>query len=369
MKYNWQQPDWPNFKYNLKDKDIEDVLFTFAERAGRVGGLLEGLPEGTQTETMIDMMVAEAIKTSEIEGEYLSRQDVMSSIRNNLGLGQKTPQSHDKRAEGVAELMIDARNSFAEDLTKEKLFTWHCMVMKGSKRIKAGEWRTHKEPMRVISGPIGKEKVHFEAPPSSQVPKEMKGFIRWFNETSPGGKNEIKKPVVRSAIAHLYFETIHPFEDGNGRIGRSLSEKALSQGIGRPVIMSLSKTIEANKKDYYDALKEGQQSNEITSWIAYFANVVLTAQIQAEEEINFTLRKAKFFDRFQSQLNARQLKVIKRMLEEGPKGFKGGMSPKKYIAITQTSKATATRDLQDLVGKRILIPYGAGRSTGYEINI
>lgn len=366
MKYNWQQPDWPNFKYDLKD--IEDVLFAFAERAGRVGGLLAGLPEGTQTETMIDMMVAEAIKTSEIEGEYLSRQDVMSSIRNNLGL-QKTPQSHDERAEGAAELMVDVRNSFSENLTKAKLFSWHRMVMKGSKRIKAGKWRTHKEPMQVISGPIGKEKVHFEAPPSSQVPKEMKGFIKWFNETGLGGKNEIKKPVVRSAIAHLYFETIHPFEDGNGRIGRSLSEKALSQGMGRPVLMSLSKTIEANKKAYYQALKEGQKSNEITTWITYFANVVLTAQIQAEEEIDFTLRKTKFFDRFQSQLNERQLKVIKRILEEGARGFTGGMSAKKYIAITQTSKATATRDLQGLVEKNIFIPSGAGRSARYEINM
>lgn len=367
MDYNWQQPDWPDFTYDLKG--IEDVLFSFAERAGRVGGLLEGLPEVAQTETMIDMMVAEAIKTSEIEGEYLNRQDVMSSIRNNLGLGSKTPHSHDKRAEGVAELMVDVRSSFAEDLTKEKLFSWHCMVMKGSKRINAGKWRAHKEPMQVISGPIGKEKVHFEAPPSSQVPNEMKGFIRWFNETGPAGKNEIKKPVVRSAIAHLYFETIHPFEDGNGRIGRSLSEKALSQGLGRPVLMSLSKTIEASKKAYYDALKAGQRSNEITSWINYFANVVLEAQIQTEKEIDFTLRKAKYFDRFQGQLNERQMKVLRRILEEGAKGFTGGMSARKYIAITQTSKATATRDLQDLVERGIFIPSGAGRSVRYEIKM
>lgn len=367
MEYNWQQPDWPNFTYDLKG--IEDVLFSFAERAGRVGGLLEGLPESAQTETMIAMMVAEAIKTSEIEGEYLNRQDVMSSIRNNLGLGPKTPHSHDKRAEGVAELIVDARSSFAEDLTKEKLFSWHCMVMKGSERIEAGKWRTHKEPMQVISGPIGKEKVHFEAPPSSQVSKQMKGFIRWFNETGTGGKNAIKKPVVRSAIAHLYFETIHPFEDGNGRIGRSLSEKTLSQGLGRPVLMSLSKTIEANKKAYYDALKEGQRSNEITSWINYFAHVVLEAQIQAEKEIDFTLRKTKFFDRFQSQLNERQMKVLKRMLEKGAKGFTGGMSARKYIAITQTSKATATRDLQDLVERGIFFPSGAGRNVRYEIKM
>lgn len=366
MTYNWQQPDWPHFNYVLKD--IEDVLFAFAERAGRVGGLLEGLPEETKTEAVIDIMVSEAIKTSEIEGEYLHRQDVLSSIRNNLGLGN-APQPHDKRAEGIGELMIDVRKSYAEDLTKEKLFSWHCMVMKGSKKNKTGRLRTHKEPMQVISGPPGRGKIHFEAPPSSQVPKEMKGFIKWFNETAPGKKVEIKKPIVRSAIAHLYFETIHPFEDGNGRVGRALSEKALSQGMGRPILLSLSKTIEAEKKEYYEALKEGQRSNEITPWITFFANRALAAQIQAEEEIDFTLRKTKFFDRFQSELNERQLKVIKRMLEEGSKGFTGGMSAKNYISITQTSKATATRDLQDLADKGIFIPSGAGRSTRYEINM
>jgi len=366
MIYNWQQSDWPNFRYDLKD--IEDVLFTFAERAGRVEGLLEGLPEDTKTEAMIDIMVAEAIKTSEIEGEYLSREDVMSSIRNNLGLGN-VPQPHDKRAEGMGELMIDIRKTYAEDLTKEKLFSWHCMIMRGSKRIKAGKWRAHKEPMQVISGPIGKEKVHFEAPPSSQVAKEMKGFIKWFNETSPGKKAEIKIPNVRSAITHLYFETIHPFEDGNGRIGRALSEKTLSQGIGRPILLSLSKTIEANKKEYYDALKEGQRSNEITPWINYFTKTTLAAQIQVEEEIEFTLRKTKLFDRFKDELNERQLKVIKRMLDEGTKGFTGGMSTKNYISITQTSKATATRDLQDLVDKGVFIPSGAGRNTRYAINM
>jgi Fic family protein len=366
MTYNWQQSDWPHFKYDLKE--IEFVLYAFAERVGRVGGLLEGLPEDDRNEAMIDIMVAEAIKTSEIEGEYLSRQDVMSSIRNNLGLGH-APQSHDKRAQGIAELMIDVRNSYAGKLTKAKLLSWHVMVMKGTRRVKAGQWRTHKEPMQVISGPIGKEKIHFTAPPSQIVPKEMTAFVKWFNDSAPGGKNEIRKAIVRSAIAHLYFETIHPFEDGNGRAGRALSEKALSQGMGRPVLMSLSKTIEANKKNYYDALKEGQRSNEITPWITYFANMVLASQIQAEEEIDFTLRKTRFFDKFQNILNERQVKVIKRMLEEGPKGFNGGISAKKYMAITHTSKPTATRDLQDLEEKGIFTTSGGGRSTRYEMNI
>ena len=366
MKYNWQRSDWPKFKYNLNE--VEGVLFAFAERAGKVDGLLEGLPETAKTEAMIDLMVSEAIKTSEIEGEYLSREDVLSSIRNNLGLASSA-QPRDQRAEGISELMIDVRNSFSEKLTKAKLFSWHGMVMKGNQRIKSSKWRTHKESMQVVSGPVGKVKVHFEAPPSERVPNEMKQFIQWFNETAPGGKNEIKKPVVRSAIAHLYFETIHPFEDGNGRVGRALSEKALSQGLGRPVLMSLSKTIEASKKEYYSALKEGQQSNEITLWINYFANTVLSAQTQAEKEIDFTLRKTRFFDRYRSELNARQLKVIQRMLEEGTKGFTGGMSAKKYMAITGTSKATATRDLKELTDQRIFILSGGGRSTRYEIKL
>jgi Fic family protein len=366
MKYNWQRSDWPKFNYNLKE--VEDVLFAFAERAGKVDGLLEGLPEAAKTEAMIDLMVSEAIKTSEIEGEYLSREDVLSSIRNNLGLAPSS-QPRDQRAKGISELMIDVRNSFAEKLTKAKLFSWHGMVMKGNQRIKTSKWRTHNEPMQVISGPVGKVKVHFEAPPSKRVPEEMKKFIQWFNETAPGGKNEINKPVVRSAIAHLYFETIHPFEDGNGRVGRALSEKALSQGLDRPVMMSLSNTIEAGKKEYYSALKEGQRSNDITSWINYFSNTVLAAQIQAEKEIDFTLRKTRFFDRYRSDLNVRQLKVVQRMLEEGTKGFAGSMSAKNYMAITGTSKATATRDLKELTDQGVFVLSGGGRSTRYEIKL
>ncbi|MFQ5544318.1 MAG: Fic family protein [Nitrospiria bacterium] len=366
MTYNWQQSDWAEFKYDLSD--VEDVLFALAEKGGRVSGLLKGLPEDRQTETVIEMMVAEAIKTSEIEGETLSRKDVMSSIKNNLGF-KNIAKVQDKKAEGAAELMIDVRESYAEDLSKEKLFSWHRMIMKGSWGSKAGDWRSHKEPMQVVSGPIGKEKIHFEAPPSSRVPDEMNNFIAWFNNTGPNGKNQIKKPAVRSAIAHLYFESIHPFEDGNGRIGRAISEKALSQGVGRPILLSLSRSIEARRNAYYDALQAGQRSNKITPWVTYFVKMILESQIQAEEEIAFTLKKTKFFDRFRGQLNERQHRVARRMLEEGPKGFKGGMSTKKYVSITHTSKATATRDLQNLVEKGVFISSGRGRSTRYEVNL
>ncbi len=367
MNYNWQRSDWPQFKYDLKN--IEDLLFSFAEKEGHVSGILKALPEDTQTEAIIDMMVAEAIKTSEIEGEYLSRSDVMSSIKNNLGLNQHPERITDKKAQGAAELMIDVRNSVSETLTEEKLFAWHAMIMKGNSTHKIGAWRTHEEPMQVVSGAIGKWKVHFEAPPSAQVPQEMKRFLQWFNDTQPGGPMEIRKSPVRSAIAHLYFETIHPFEDGNGRIGRALSEKALSQGVGRPILLSLSKTIEGRKNAYYDALKDAQKSLEITPWIHYFVAMTLDAQMEAGEQIDFTLKKTKFIARFQNQLNDRQLRVIRRMLEEGPKGFEGGMSPKKYITITGTSKPTATRDLQELVEKGAVVSLGAGRGRNYQIKL
>jgi len=367
MRYNWQRSDWPQFRYHLKD--IEDLLLSFAEKEGHVSGILKALPEDTQTETIIDMMVAEAIKTSEIEGEYLSRSDVMSSIKNNLGLNQHPERITDTKAQGAAELMIDVRKSVSETLTEEKLFSWHTMIMKGNTKHEIGGWRTHEEPMQVVSGAIGNWKVHFEAPPSARVPQNMTQFIQWFNDTRPGGPREIRKSPVRSAIAHLYFETIHPFEDGNGRIGRALSEKVLSQGVGRPILLSLSKTIETGKHAYYDALKAAQTSLDITLWIHYFVSMILDAQTEAGEQIDFTLKKTKFFARFQHQLNDRQHRVIRRMLEEGLKGFEGGMSPKKYIVITGTSKPTATRDLQELVEKGALIALGAGRGRNYQINL
>jgi Fic family protein len=366
--YNWQQKDWPLFHFSLES--VEDELLAFAEKLGRVSGIVESLPEETRQETIVDMILAEAIKTSEIEGEYPSRKDVLSSIRKNLGLHHSPDLIKDKSASGLGELMINVRNSFKETLTEQKLKDWHRMLMGANKRITVGAWRSHEEPMQVVSGAVGKEKIHFEAPPSSQVPKEMKAFIKWFNDTSPGGKLEIKKAPVRSAIAHLYFETIHPFEDGNGRIGRAIAEKALSQTIGRPVVLSLSRALESKKSDYYASLEKAQRSNEITSWVEYFVKTLLAAQTEAEAQIEFTLKKTKFFDHFKNQLNERQLLAIKRMLEEGIKSFEGGMNARKYMSITKTSKATATRDMQQLVEIGAFIPTGkGGRSTSYQVNI
>lgn len=367
MFYNWQQSDWPEFRYDTAG--IAEALLAIAQETGHVSGLLKGLPEDVRTETILDLMVTEAVKTSEIEGEYISRADVMSSIRNQLGLNPVPEQIRDRRAKGAAALMLAVREHYAAPLTETMLFDWHKMLMEGERQITIGAWRTHAEPMQVISDLMHKPTVHFEAPPSGRVPEEMARFIAWFNATENGKPQAIAAAPVRAALAHLYFETIHPFEDGNGRIGRAISEKALAQGLKRPALLSLSKAIEANKKTYYAAIQQAQTSNEVSAWIEYFVKTVLEAQEDAGRLITFVLQKARFFDRYQLHLNERQLKVIRRMLDEEVQGFEGGMSAKKYVSLTAASKATATRDLQHLAEIGAFIPMGGGRSVRYEINL
>ena len=362
MRYIWQREDWPLFEYDLSS--VEADLSLFSQKMGQTNGLLEGLTDDERKSSLLDLMVAEAVKTSEIEGEMVSRRDVMSSIRNNLGFNPVVERVQDQRAEGVAELILDGRDTFTDPLSEEVLMRWHRMLMKGhdtsDDRLLVGAWRTHPEAMQVISGPVGREKVHFEAPPSERVPAEMAGFLKWFNEAQTS-------PLIRSALAHLYFETIHPFEDGNGRIGRAISEKALSQGFGQPVLLSLSRVIEANRSAYYDALQAAQSKHRVNEWVTYFVAIVLEAQNEAEEQIRFTLKKAKFFNKYENALNERQVHVVRRILEEGPKGFQGGMNARKYQSLTKASKATATRDLQDLADRGIFTKIGGGRSTRYEV--
>jgi len=365
-RFNWQQKEWPDFKFDISN--VEKILYAFYERVGSVSGMLKALPDDLQMETLIEIMVAEAIKTSEIEGEFLSRKDVVSSIKKNLGL-VTLDENKDARAAGISLLMINVRNTFSDPMSESTLFDWHTMLMSGAKDVEIGKWRTHKEPMQVISGALGKQKVHFEAPPSDIVPKEMTNFIKWFNDTAPGSKKEIRHAPIRVAISHLYFESIHPFEDGNGRIGRAIAEKALSQGIGRPIMLSLSKIIESNKKKYYAELEKAQPSMEIDSWVNYFIETIIEAQADSENLIDFTLKKVKFFDRFRDLLNERQLKVIKRVLDEGPEGFIGGLNAGKYGSIGKVSKATATRDLQYLLDIKAIIVSGGGRSTSYYVSI
>jgi len=341
----------------------------FMQQDGQLTGMLTAMPDESNIEALLNLMVSEAIKTSEIEGEVLDHEDVVSSIRNNLGLDTPYKRKHDPMATGVGDLMNDVRSSFDQPLTEQKLLAWHRMLLESQKDIADGQWRTHKDSMQIVSGALGKEKIHFEAPPSSRVLEEMTNFIAWFNATGPNGKRAIKHAPIRAAIAHLYFESIHPFEDGNGRIGRAIAEKALSQTLGHPVLLSLSTAIERNKKLYYGALEKAQISNEITGWLIYFLNLITEAQENSRQMINFVLRKSQFYITYKEMLNERQLKVVNRMLEEGPLGFDGGVNTRKYIAISHTSKATATRDLQQLVSVGAFITVGKARGTRYQLNI
>lgn len=363
MTFNWQQSDWPHFRYDLAGVDAD--LLDFAGQVGQVTGLLKALPAPDRDEALVQLMITEAMKTSEIEGQYLSRPDVMSSVRHHLGLAPPPRTAPDRASAGAAELMVAVRETWDASLDDATLFAWHQKLMPSDSRVLRGAWRTHAEPMQVISGAIGKERLHFEAPPSAQVPVEMARFIDWFN----GSRGTIAGPPVRAAITHLYFESIHPFEDGNGRIGRALAEKALSQELGRPAMLSLSRTIEARRRDYYEALERAQRSNEITPWVQYFVATVLAAQRDAETLVTFVLNQARFFDRHRDLLNERQTRTIRRMLEAGPDGFTGGMNARKYVSLHQVSKATATRDLQALAEIGAFRPIGAGRNARYELNL
>jgi Fic family protein len=263
-------------------------------------------------------------------------------------------------------MMLDLYRNFIEPIDEATLFTWHTMLLEGNRSIETiGAWRRHQDAMQIVSGPDYKRKVHFEAPPSKAVPAEMKAFFKWFNATAPKGKTPLPA-MVRAGIAHLYFESIHPFEDGNGRIGRAIAEKALAQSLGQPTLIALAYAIERKRKDYYAALeRNNKDALEITDWLKYFARTVLEAQDITMRRVEFYLAKAKFYERFKDQLNARQDKVIARMFREGIDGFKGGLSAENYISITGTSRATATRDLQDLVEKRALTRTGSLRHTRY----
>lgn len=367
MAYNWQLADWPNFRYHITPR-TEEILLEFAQETGYVSGLLQALPDNLQVDTLVNVMVAEAIKTSWIEGEYLSRPDVMSSVRNHLGLSIKKEPVADRMANGVGEMMVAVRNSYSAPISRDTLFEWHNMLLGGTHRITTGIWRSHAEPMQVVSGALGKEKVHFEAPPSTRVTTEMVQFIHWFNNTAPGGNAPLKNAPVRAAIAHLYFESIHPFEDGNGRMGRAIAEKAISQTLGRPVLLSLSQVIEADKNAYYHALEDAQHSNDITTWLEYFVDICYRAQLEVKDIIGHTLQKAKFMDRYSSRLNTRQYKAVLRMLES-QESFEGGMTAAKYTSLTRASKATATRDLQELTEMGAFSVQGGGRSTHYFIRM
>lgn len=372
-KYNWQHSHWPNFEYDLSG--CQALLYEYAKETAFLSGALTQLSNDSVSDTLVEIMVTEALKTSEIEGEILNAEDVRSSIRRNLGLPYAKQIIYDHRASGIACLMLDVRDTFSEPLTKEKLFEWHHMVMQGdlSRENEIGCWRRGQDPMQIVSGPIGRERVHFEAPSADCLEREMNAFIEWFNNTEVKQNEHMSHQFVcnpvRAAIAHLYFESIHPFPDGNGRIGRAIVEKALSQDLGTEVLYSVSDRIHKRRKEYYDMLhRNSGYSLDITEWVCFFVQLIYEAQRVSQKTIHFVLKKAKFWQLHAGHVSQRQEKVLERMFKEGPSGFEGGINAQKYMNITGCSKATATRDLTDLLEKGCLarLP-GSGPMTRYAI--
>ena len=366
MKWNWQKLEWPLFRY--KAAALEPLERTFLLNAGEFVGACRHVGPDDQETLKIELISDEAIKTSEIEGELLDRNSVQSSIIHQFGLGAADPRA--RRAErGIAEMMVDLYRTFEAPLTGKSLFRWHEMLLGGDRTVGVvGGYRRYAEPMQIVSGPDYKRTVHFEAPPSNRIPGEMTRFLGWFNDTGPKGKRPLA-PLARAALAHLQFVSIHPFEDGNGRIGRAIAEKALAQGLGRPSLIALSYTIERGRKRYYAALERNNKSCDVADWMTYFGATVLEAQANTLSRVAFHLAKTKLYDRLRGALNPRQEKAIGRMFREGVDGFAGGMSAEKYIAITDASRATATRDLQDLVAKGALTRTGELRHTRYRLNL
>ena len=366
MLWNWQQNDWPHFHWN-KDA-LTQAEASFLRQSGILIGATKHFSEEDKTLLVVNLITGEAIKTSEIEGEYLNRESVQSSILRNFGLEMDNRRVAPAER-GIADMMTDLYMNFDKPLSQVTLFNWHKMLTSGRQDVKdVGRYRTHEDPMQVVSGRLGKPQVHFEAPPSKNVKKEMDTFTRWWRDTAPGGNNPLPA-LTRTGIAHLYFVCIHPFEDGNGRISRALSEKSLAEYQGEPTLIALAQTIERNRKAYYQALERNNKGNEITNWLIYFADTILEAQHYSLDRIAFLIEKTKLYDRVRGRLNERQEKVLKRMFREGLGGFKGGLSAENYISITGTSRATATRDLQQLVEKGALLKTGELKSTRYHLNI
>ncbi len=362
MPWNWELPDWPKFHYD--SSRIAQLEKRFLLSVGSAFAFLKSLEENDYNKFIIEILSSEGLESSKIEGEILDRESLQSSIRKHFGLDGNSKKESDKESR-IAKLLLDVYETFDRPLTHEMLWQWHSILFDGQSHMSDyGTYRTHTDPMQIVSNRYGLATVFFEAPPSSRVFDEMKAFIGWFNHSSQSGSI-----LDRAAIAHVYFESIHPFEDGNGRIGRILVEKILSQGVGRSVLIAISKVLEKGKKEYYSQLEKCNRTLEVQGWVEYFAQAILQAQEESITLLYFLIKKSKILTVLSGQLNSRQEKVLLRMFSEGPGGFKGGLSAENYIAITNTSRATATRDLADLVQKRALVRTGELRHTRYWLNV
>jgi len=356
--YIHEQKNWPKFTWDTEL--ITKILGAVRHRQGKIIGQMQSLGFRIQEETMLKALTLDVIKSSEIEGELLNQEQVRSSIARRLGIEIAGTLKVERDVEGIVEMMLDATQRFEAPLTAERLFDWHAALFptgrSGIYKIKTADWRD--EVMQVTSGPMGKEKIHFEAPAASKVPTEMTIFLEWIEE------EQSLDPVLKAGIAHLWFVTIHPFDDGNGRITRAITDMLLARADKSPQrFYSMSTQIQAERSKYYDILEITQKGNlDITEWLTWFLDCLMHSMEQTDEIIAKTMARAQFWEKHKETLfNARQQKMLQVLLDD----FFGNLKVSKYAKITKTSTDTALRDLQDLVKKEVLEQQGSGRSTSY----
>jgi Fic family protein len=363
MRYIHQLPEWPDLKWDAGK--LSPLLADVRHRQGRLLGRMEALGFSLKAEATLTTLTSEIIKSSAIEGEHLNVEEVRSSLARQLGMDFGVTKAPGREVEGAVEMMLDATQKYAEPLTADRLCAWHAALFpaarSGMRKITVGAWRPASVgAMQVVSGPIGKETVHFEAPAADRLDLEMTGFLDWFD------REAAIDPVLKAGVAHFWFVTIHPFEDGNGRIGRAIMDLALARADRlRERFYSMSAQIEAERKEYYLRLELRQRGDtDLTDWLVWFLECLGRAIDGAQETNSHVLRKAKIWDRInQSPVNDRQRKVINRLLD----GFEGKLSSSKYARLAKCSEDTALRDLKQLVERRILASEGGGRSTSYRL--
>lgn len=371
MIYIHELDGWPDFTWS--DPAVGNRLAAVRHRQGRLIGRMEALGFDLRAEAVLRTLTEDVVKSSEIEGETLDRDQVRSSIARRLGMDIGGLSPADRDVEGVVEMMLDATQNFSAPLTEERLFGWHAALFptgrSGMRRIVVGAWRDASSgPMQVVSGPHGRERVHFEAPEADRLPGEMAAFLDWFE-----GEDSLD-PVLKAAIAHLRFVTIHPFEDGNGRMARAIADMALARSEGSSQrFYSMSAQIRQERRGYYAILEKTQKSGlDITSWLAWFLECLDRACEGAEQILAGVLFKARFWERISGRavneppLNERQRQVINRLLD----GFEGKLTSSKWARLTKVSSDTALRDIADLVERGVLVKNDAGgRSTSYSLAV
>lgn len=366
MAWNWQQDTWPQFTWD--QRKLVRAEARFIENAGVLIGASKHMDADDQHTLRIELMSHEAVDTSAIEGDPLDRDSVQSSIRRHLGLAGDRRRASPAEA-GIAQMMVDLYERAATPLTQDALMGWHRWITNGRTDLTdIGRYRTHTDPMQIVSGAIHAPKIHFEAPPSAALTMEMDRLWDWLERTAPSGAAPLPA-VTRAGIAHLWFESIHPFEDGNGRIGRALSEKLLAQGLANPVITGMAGTLLLHRKAYYAQLERAHHDLEITEWLLWFAAKTLEAQQRTLRQVELVLDKTRLLGRLRGAMNERQEKALLRLFAAGPEGFKGGLSAANYMTITGASSASTTRDLAALVELGALARTGANKATRYHLNI